>query len=81
MDRVALVERFSIDGNLPGGVLVSAAGKVSVAFSWRYRFDGKKKDIRCGTWPGDKLSAVRRERDKARRILEAGQDPALERKA
>jgi hypothetical protein len=60
---------------------VSAAGKVSVAFSWRYRFDGKKKDIRCGTWPGDKLSAVRRERDKARRILEAGQDPALERKA
>lgn len=68
------------DGNLRGMVRVSAAGKVSVAFSWRYRFDGKKKDIRCGTWPGDKLSAVRKERDKARRILEAGKDPALERK-
>jgi integrase len=68
------------DGNLRGMVRVSATGKVSVAFSWRYRFDGKKKDIRCGTWPSDKLSAVRKERDKARRILEAGKDPGLERK-
>jgi integrase len=68
------------DGNLRGVIRVSAAGKVSVAFSWRYRFDGKKKDIRCGTWPGDRLSAVRKERDKMRRILEGGKDPALERK-
>lgn len=69
------------DGNLRGTGRVSAAGKVSVAFVWRYRFDGKKKDIRCGTWPGDRLSAIRKERDRARRVLDDGKDPALERKA
>jgi hypothetical protein len=69
------------DGNLRGMVRFSEARKVSVSFTWRYRFDGKKKDIRCGTWPTGRLSAIRKIRDAARHILDAGKDPALERKA
>lgn len=69
------------DGNLRGMVRFSETRKVSVSFTWRYRFDGKKKDIRCGTWPTDRLSAIRKVRDAARHILDGGKDPALERKA
>lgn len=69
------------DGNLRGTVRVGKAGKVSVLFRWRYLWDGKKKALTCGTWPNVSLATIRKERDKARRVLEEGRDPALERKA
>lgn len=73
-------EKVFDDGGLRGTVRVSKAGGVSVFFAWRYKFDGRIKDIACGTWPGDSLSAIRRRRDDARRILNDGKDPATQRR-
>jgi integrase len=53
---------------------------VSVYFTWRYRFDGKLKDIACGTWPGASLADVRRRRKELQNLLDGGNDPATERK-
>ena len=71
---------LSDEGALRGTVRATRDKAIGVSFSWRYRFGGKLKDIRVGTWPTDSLATIRKERDKARRILEEGRDPALERK-
>ena len=69
------------DGGLRGTIRVTKDGAVSVFFTWRYKFEGKSKDLACGTWPKARLTDIRKNRDHARRILEEGKDPALERKA
>jgi integrase len=69
------------DGNLRGTVRVGKAGNVSVLFRWRYLWDGNKKAFTCGTWPNLSLATIRKERDKARQVLEEGHDPGLKRKA
>lgn len=70
------------DGGLRAKVRASKTnGVVSVSFSWRYRLEGKVKDLRMGTWPGDSLASIRKQRDNARRSLNEGRDPALDRKA
>ncbi|WP_295685882.1 site-specific integrase [uncultured Nevskia sp.] len=65
---------FDGDG-LRGEVRANASG-ISVSFSYRYRFAGRAREIRCGTWPKDKLSAVRDVRDQARVLIAKGTDPA-----
>jgi hypothetical protein len=50
-------KKLSDGGSLQGTVRVKSNGKVSVFFSWRYKFNGKAKDLACGTWPGEKLKA------------------------
>jgi hypothetical protein len=47
--------------------------RISVSFYWRYRFEGKTKELACGTWPKSSMPTIRKERDHARRILETGQ--------
>jgi integrase len=74
-------EKVFDDGGLRGTVRVGKSGDVSVFFVWRYKFDGRQKDIACGTWPSESLANVRKERDRLRRILEQGKDPAVERKS
>ncbi len=69
------------DGNLRGTVRLGKGGNVSVLFRWRYLWGGKKKAYTCGTWPNLSLANIRKERDGARRVLEEGRDPTLERKA
>lgn len=69
------------DGGLLGTVRATASGKVSVSFYWRYRFEGKVRELACGTWPKSSMPAIRKERDQCKRILEDGKDPATERKA
>lgn len=69
------------DGNLLGKVRANGSGKVSVSFYWRYKFDSKARELSCGTWPKSSMPAIRKERDKARAILESGNDPATERQA
>lgn len=69
------------DGNLRGTVRVGKTGNVSVLFRWRYLWDGKKKAFTCGTWPNVSLATIRKERDRARRVLEEGRDPGIERKS
>lgn len=68
-------------GSMRGTVRVNSGDTVSVFFTWRYKFDGKAKDLACGTWPRESLSVIRKNRDQARRILQGGRDPALQRKA
>lgn len=69
------------DGGLVGVVRRGEGDRVSVSFRWRYRFDGKLKDIRVGTWPKSSLADIRKERDQAKRTLEEGNDPSTARKA
>lgn len=74
-------KRISDDGSLFGLVRAKSGNSVSVSFSWRYRFNGKLKDLRCGTWPRDRLSTIRSTRQQARGLLDSGNDPSLHRKA
>jgi len=50
---------------------------------WRfnYRFDGKQKTLSMGTYPDTGLKEARERRDEARKLVAAGIDPSLNRKA
>ncbi|MBI5136847.1 MAG: tyrosine-type recombinase/integrase [Nitrospirae bacterium] len=50
---------------------------------WRldYRFDGRRKTLACGTYPGVSLKDARERRDAARKLLAHGVDPGEARKA
>jgi diguanylate cyclase (GGDEF)-like protein/PAS domain S-box-containing protein len=50
---------------------------------WRldYRFDGKRKTLALGVYPGVGLDEARRRRTEAKSLLAAGQDPAAVKKA
>lgn len=67
------------DGGLVGTVNARAKG-VTVSFDWRYRFDGKVRQIQVGTWPKLSLPQIRKELDGLRRLVEEGRDPAEERR-
>ena len=49
---------------------------------WRFRYkrDGKEQMLSMGTYPDTSLADARKRRDEARRKLEAGTDPGLERR-
>jgi len=68
------------DGGLLGTVRAGAGG-VSVYFDWRYRFEGKVKQIAVGAWPKLNIAAIRAERDRLKVEVESGSDPAERRKA
>ncbi len=68
------------DGGLIGSVRIGAGG-ASVYFDWRYRFDGKVKQIAVGAWPKASLASIRAERDRLKVEVEGGTDPAERRKA
>lgn len=59
-------------------LLVKAAGRY-----WRmdYRFGGKRKTLALGIYPAVSFVQARKDRDKARQLLEQGIDPYLHRKA
>ena len=50
---------------------------------WRldYRFGGKRKTLSMGVYPDTGLADARAKRDSARKLLAAGSDPGLQRKA
>ena len=53
-------------------------GVKPAALYWRmkYRFAGKEKLLALGVYPEISLKAARQKRDEARRLLDAGTDPA-----
>lgn len=67
------------DGNLFGRVRATGSG-VAISFYYRFRFDGKLKDLSCGAWPADSLASIRSVRDAARDKVSAGINPAADRK-
>lgn len=46
---------------------------------WRYRFDGKARELALGTYPRLSLVQARIERDRLRATLDSGGDPAMHR--
>ena len=73
-------KRLTDRSSLFGIVRANADGTASVPFTYRYRFDGKLRDIRCGTWPEKSLKEIRQERDDARALLSERKDPGLVRR-
>lgn len=71
--------RTIYDGRALRGEIRARAKGLSVVFSYRYRYDSKIREYHCGTWPQDKLSAIRECRDAARLQVKRGVDPALAR--
>lgn len=47
---------------------------------WKYRFGGKEKRLAIGVYPRVSLKEARKQRDQARDMLDAGQDPSAEKK-
>lgn len=69
--------------SMTGSVRAGRDGTISVHATWRYRVDGKVREIRVGTWrekDGMTLKALRDERDRLEAGLRAGVDP-IEHKA
>lgn len=55
--------------------------KITVSFVYKYRFDGKAREISCGSWPRQSLKDIRQKHKQARDILDGGADPATAKKA
>lgn len=73
-------ETIRDEGGLIGKIRGKTDDAVSVSFYYRYRWESKSKDISCGTWPGDSLAAVCSERDKYRKQVSDGINPAEQKK-
>lgn len=65
------------DGNIRGEVRVNQSG-ITVAFTYRYRFNDKTREIRLGVYPHSPITEIRNNRKKAADLLIEGKDPALE---
>lgn len=70
-------DKLSDSGGLVGQVRLNASGKISVAFSYGFKWEGKKVWYYCGIYPSSDLSHIRQERDWAREMLKSGVDPRL----
>lgn len=51
----------------------------SKLWRWKYRYQGREKRIALGRYPDVSLAAARRLQEDARRLLDDGKDPSLER--
>lgn len=63
------------------GIVRTRQNGISVLFRWRFRFEGGHLDYNCGTWPGEKLSAIRQNRRDAEAVLRSGKNPNDEKRA
>ena len=55
--------------------VAEAGGRRVARAVYRFRLDGRRLDMRLGTWPDKPLAAIRAERDKARALVKRGEDP------
>jgi integrase len=63
-----------------GGLFLLMQPSGGKLWRWKYRFQGKEKKLALGTYPATSLRDARERRDEARKLLEAGTDPADEKK-
>ena len=68
-------------GSLRGNVRAKAGGHVSVNFRWYFKFDGKLKTIRAGTWPAMSLAEIRKVRNELRATVDKGVNPLEQRES
>lgn len=73
-------KRLREDGGLIGSVRARSEG-VSVYWDWRYRHEGKVRQIAVGGWPKESMPAIRAERKRLADMLSNGKDPADEKRA
>ncbi|WP_430462744.1 tyrosine-type recombinase/integrase [Thalassolituus sp. LLYu03] len=71
---------FREDNGLVAKVRVGVKG-VTVLFRYEYKFEGRKRDIRLGSWPKLALAHIRKERDQAMNLVKSNIDPATAKKA
>ena len=68
-----------------GDGLIGEVRIIGGAASVRWRFEfwwlGKKARHYCGTWPGDSLEDIRKERDRAKAVRDGGTHPTAHRQA
>jgi integrase len=67
------------DNGIRGVVKANQSG-ISVYFRYRYRLNGKVRDLTLGVWPKITLAEIRRLRNNAQSKIEQGIDPALDKK-
>jgi len=62
-----------------GGLFLLVQPSGSKLWRMKYRVEGKEKKLAIGPYPETSLAAARSARDEARRLLNGGSDPSLER--
>ena len=63
-----------------GGLYLEVASTGGKHWYWKYRFGGKEKRLALGSYPSISLAKARRDRDDARIVLKAGNDPVATKK-
>lgn len=63
-----------------GGGLILHLKETGKYWRMNYRFVGKQKTLYIGVYPETSLAEARAKRDEARKLINAGQDPATEKK-
>ncbi|WP_228125599.1 tyrosine-type recombinase/integrase [Gluconobacter cadivus] len=63
-----------------GGLYLQVTPSGGKHWRWRYEIEGKEKTYTIGSYPNVRLPDARSERDEARKVLQAGRDPAKEKK-
>ena len=58
------------------GLCLEVTSGGSRLWRWKYRYAGKEKRLAIGQYPSVSLAEARRERDKARSVLQGGADPS-----
>lgn len=62
------------------GLYIEVEPNGSKLWRYKYRYEGVEKRIALGRYPDVSLSQARRKQEDARRLLEDGKDPSLERR-
>ena len=77
LKRLRLTEgkALALDGGGLRAMVTQAGGRRVARFTFRFRFEGARVDMRLGTWPDKSLAELRALRDKARALVKAGKDP------
>lgn len=68
-------DSLSDSDGLVGEVRVANSGGVSISFRYGFKWFGKKAWHYCGAFPTSDMTAIRDERDRARKLVKAGVDP------
>lgn len=65
---------------MAGGLYLQVTPSGGKHCHWRYEIEGKEKTYTIGSYPDVRLPEAQSERDEARKVLQAGRDPAKEKK-